>query len=134
MVRVLARHARSHWFKSSIAHFPLFSLDIPSNMTLPFKKSWQFLYFRKTSFVFEVIFTRRKLQMKKFIYLWFIVSFTLPFIMGATCSHHVRCKLSNDCKNAMICGAQGYCVPQCKTTRDCLQDQRCIEGKCKDFK
>lgn len=71
-------------------------------------------------------------QLKWFAFLLF-VALSMTFLPGANCKGRIRCRISNDCTGNMICGPRGYCVSQCKTTRDCHQDQRCVEGKCQEL-
>ncbi|TNE48956.1 MAG: hypothetical protein EP343_13825 [Deltaproteobacteria bacterium] len=65
---------------------------------------------------------------------WLLVGvvFVAMFAMGSRCNIR-RCQVSSDCPGTQICGPGGRCVLRCKTTRDCHQNQRCVEGTCKDI-
>ncbi|MBK07915.1 MAG: hypothetical protein CL920_34630 [Deltaproteobacteria bacterium] len=71
--------------------------------------------------------------MRKILGFCLIVLMTAGTLMGATCSKQIKCKFSRDCKGSMICGPRGYCINQCKSKEDCHQDQRCVEGSCKEL-
>jgi len=67
--------------------------------------------------------------MRRILAMCFVCLFALS-LLGSTCSKNIRCQTGTDCPGKMICGKAGVCILQCKTKRDCHQDQRCVEGKC----
>ena len=70
--------------------------------------------------------------MRRFLLLLLVAFF--PLLSAGSCSRLVRCRFANDCPGSMICSKRGICVDQCKTTDDCHQGKKCIEGECRELK